>query len=118
MYAEPAAFKKAGALAQAQTRLRRMLAPVLAGFAPGYAAVLLTLWETHFPTERQVTLTDFEAATFFQRLCGWNDRQYAQMLEALESSGAINLDKHMRPWIMTRRAEAQKYWRSLYDELA
>ncbi len=118
MYAEAAAFKKAGALAQARTMLRRMPAPVLSGFAPGYAAVLLTLWETHFPKERQVTLTDFEAATYFQRLCGWNDRQYAQMLEMIASNRAILLDKQMRPWVLNRQTESASCWRSVYAELA
>ena len=65
MYAEPACFKKAGAIAQAKSVLRRQPAPMLSGFANGYAALLLALWEIHFPKERQVTVTDFEAATYF-----------------------------------------------------
>lgn len=118
MYAEPASFKKAGALEQEKTMLYRVPAPVLSGFAPGYAAVLLTLWETHFPRERQVTLTDFEAGTCFQRICGWNDRQYTQMLEMIEGNRAITLDKQMRPWVLSRQAESASYWRIVYDELA
>jgi len=118
MYSEPAGFKKAGAIAQKKDRLRRQSAPVLAGFADGYAALLLALWEIHFPKERQVTMTDFEAETYFQRICGWNDRQYTQILDMLEQRGALTLDKQMHPWILVRRAESQRFWRSLYDELA
>jgi hypothetical protein len=118
MYDEPASFKKAGTIAHENKTLRRMPAPILSGFGNGYAASLLSLWEGHFPKERQVTLADFEAETYWQRICGWNDRQYLQILEILESNGAIVLDKQMRPWVLTRRAESQNYWRTLYDELA
>ncbi|MBD3307264.1 hypothetical protein GF348_12845 [candidate division KSB3 bacterium] len=118
MYAEPASFKKAEAIIQADNRLQRQSAPVLVGFANGYAALLLALWEVHFPKERQVTLTDFEAETYFQRISGWNDRQYTQILDILEQRGALTLNKQMHPWILDRQAESQKFWRSLYDKLA
>lgn len=118
MYSEPSSFKKAGAIVQAEQRLRRQSAPVLPGFANGYAAALLALWEIHFPKERQVTMTDFETETYFQRLGGWNDRQYTQILDMLEHYGALKLDKQMHPWILDRQAESQVFWRSLYDELA
>ncbi len=118
MYAEPSSFKKAGAIIQEKTMLHRVPAPVLSGFSNGYAALLLSLWEVHFPKERQVTLTDFETETFFQRICGWNDRQYAQILEMLEHHRAIILDKQMRPWVLNRRAESSSYWRIVYAELA
>ncbi|MCP4404029.1 MAG: hypothetical protein GY801_42830 [bacterium] len=48
--------------------------------------------ETHFPKERQVMLTDFEKESYFQRMAGWNERQYTQILDMLESCGAITLD--------------------------
>ena len=118
MYAEPACFKKAGAILSQNRELRRHSAPLLSGFANGYAALLLGLWETHFPKDRQVTLRDFEKESYFQRMAGWNERQSTQILDMLESCGAITLDKQMRPWILSRRAESQNYWRTLYDELA
>ncbi len=118
MYEEPASFKKAGVIGQEKATLRRVPAPVLSGFGNGYAAVLLSLWEMHFPKERQVTLTDFETETYFQRICGWNDRQYAQILDMLEGRRAIALDKQMRPWVLSRQAESSSYWRIVYAELA
>ncbi|MCP4405642.1 MAG: DUF4007 family protein [bacterium] len=118
MYAEPACFKKVGAILQQNRELRRQSAPLLSGFANGYAALLLWLWETHFPKELQVTLTDFEKESYFQRMAGWNEHQFTQILDVLESCGAITLDKQMRPWILSRRAESQNYWHMLYDELA
>lgn len=118
MYEYQTSFHKAQAIVRDASILRRVSAPLLTGFRNGYSGFLLSLWDVHFPEERQVTLTDFEEETYFQRMCGWNERQYHTILEFLQDSGAIDVDKQMRPWVLTRRAESTSFWRKLYDELA
>ncbi|RLC20994.1 MAG: hypothetical protein DRI57_03460 [Deltaproteobacteria bacterium] len=118
MYAEQEAFKTAGAIVREKSGLHRVPAPILGGFANGYAAFLLAIWERHFPQDRQVTLTDFEAETFWQRIAGWNDRQAEIILGMLQEKGAIDVDRQIRPWVLTRKAESKSYWRVLYDDLA
>lgn len=87
-------------------------------FAVSYDVLGMECWDVHFPEERQMTLTDFEEETYFQRMCGWNERQYHTILEFLQDSGAIDMDKQIRPWVLSRRAESTSFWRRLYDELA
>jgi len=118
-YEEPAAFKIAHALVhQDGDMLRRSPAPLLAGFRNGYSAFFLSLWEEFFPDNRQVTITDFENFVHWQKMCGWNQRQAENVLDIMQDAGAITIDKQMRPWIVTRHAEAQQFWTSIYDELA
>ncbi len=118
-YDEVAAFKTAHVLdLQDDGKLKRSPAPLLAGFRNGYGAFLLSLWDEYFPSERQVTITDFESAVHWQKICGWNQRQNETVLDMLQDAGAITIDKQMRPWVLVRRAEAQQFWTSLYDELA
>ena len=118
MYEEPAAFKTAGILSRAKTKIKRNAAPILKGYVNGYAAFLLSLWDRHFPKARQVTLTDFESVTSWQRVCNWDDRQIESILEMLYEKGAIDIDRQVRPWILIRKSDAKPYWRMLYEDLA
>ena len=118
-YEEPAALQIAHVLVhQDGDTLSRSAAPLLAGFRNGYSAFLLSLWEEYFPNERQVTITDFEASVHWQEMCGWNQHQNETVFDMLQDAGAITTDKQMRPWVLTRRADAKIFWSSLYDELA
>lgn len=118
-YEEPAAFKIAHALVHENgNMLRRSPAPLLGGFRNAYSALFLSLWEEFLPNDRQVTITDFENFVHWQKMCGWNQRQAESVLDMMQDAGAIIIDKQMRPWILTRHAEAKQFWTSIYDELA
>lgn len=117
-YEEPASLKKAGILSRSNEVITRSPAPLISGFRNGYSALLLLLWDDHFLGEHQVTVTDFEKETFWQKLTGWDSRQNEIALEMIQETGAIRIDKQMRPWVLIRCAETNKYWPSLYDELA
>ena len=117
-YHEHSALKSTGAIVRDDPSLIRHPAPILKGFRKGYAAFLLSLWESHFSKNGQVTIADFEIQTFWQRIIGWNDNQTETALEMLHETGAIDLDKKMRPWILSRRTESAVFWRELYEELA
>ncbi len=117
-YEEQAGLKSANVFERKNSLIIRSPAPLLSGFVPGYSAFLLCLWDIHFPEDRQVTLADFEKETFWKRISGWSDRQMEIALEMLQHEGAIDVDRQMRPWILTRKADSKRYWRKLYDKLA
>lgn len=97
MYEHQTSFHKAKAIVRENSTLHRTSAPLLIEFRNRYSALLLSLWDVHFPEAGQVTLTDFEEETYFQRICTWNERQYHTILELLQEAGAIHMDKQIRP---------------------
>ena len=117
-YEEQASFKTAGVFTRTGKVIKRLPAPLLSSFRIGYSALLLSLWDDHFPDENQVTLIDFERKTYWQRMAGWDSRQNEIALEMVQEAGAIRIDKQMRPWILRRCTDTNKLWPSLYDELA
>lgn len=116
-YEESAAFKLAGAITRAGPGLVRTCAPLLGSFGNGYAVFLLSQWECHFPDEGQVTLTDFESRTYWRRTSGWSEEQCEMILGMLQEARVIDVDKQGRPWVLTRRAKSESYWRMLYEDL-
>ncbi len=117
-YEETASLKVAGVLHRQSGRIIRTPAPLLSGFRNGYSGFLLSLWDQHFPGEYQITANDFEQRTYLQQIAGWDLRQYEIALEMLEAAGAVRIDKQMRPWVLSRSSETNKFWPALFDELA
>jgi len=117
-YEEQAAFKESDILRKDHSVVTRSRAPLLDGYVSCYSAFFLSLWERQLPKERQVTLTDFENQTYFQRICGWTDSQFETALEMIQHAGAVDVDRQMRPWVITRKSDAKFFWRRLYDDLA
>lgn len=119
-YTEPAAFQTAQAITYNSDNeiLVRSPAPLLTSYRNGYSAFFLQLWETYFSKERQITLSDFEETTQWQKMCGWNTRQLETVLEMMQETDSILIDKLMKPWVLTRKGISKNYWSSLYDELA
>lgn len=105
-YEEPSALKKTGALITEKNVMRRNPAPLTPEFANGWAWFLLTLWDQHFPGDRQAAASDVETETFWGRLHGWNDTQREQALASIQTTGAISIDKQMQPWVLTRKMAA------------
>lgn len=116
-YTSEAALKGAGVLAEAGETITRSPAPIDAVHAPGHGAFLLSLWEAHFPDDRQVTLTDFEAETRWSLICGWNEAEIGEALASVAGTGAVEIDRQMHPWVINRREAAETLWRRLYSEL-
>lgn len=113
-YEDPVSLKTAGVLRQEKDTLIRKPAPLTPEFGPGYGAFLLSLWETHFPDDRQVTLADLEAETFWGRLHGWNDQGREEALDSIRAAGAMTIDKQMRPWVLTRSESSDALWPRIY----
>ena len=116
-YEEESAFKNTGSVTRKSNSIERSPAPLLNGFGPGYSALILSLWDDHFLEFRQVTLTDFEEETYWQRIMGWSDQQLEMVLEMIQANGAIDVDRQIRPWIILRRADSKQYWRKLFGQL-
>ncbi|MFP4310011.1 MAG: hypothetical protein ACLFQQ_22595 [Desulfococcaceae bacterium] len=116
-YQESAALQKAGALAADGETFLRVPAPLEPAFAHGYAAFLLSLWDRHFPEDRQATLSDFEEETFWGRIHGWDEGQRKQALGMMAEKGALLIDKQMEPWVLTRQASAADFHSLLYSEI-
>jgi hypothetical protein len=116
-YQEPTSLSAVSAIKEEAGRIKRFPAPILDGFSKGYAAFFLSIWETHFLNETQVTLSDFEETTYWQRICGWDLRQREVILAMFEGVGAINIDKRMRPWVVMRKNESRHYWSNCYEDL-
>lgn len=117
-YEEPASLKNAKAISRSNGGLTRTAAPLLTGFRFGYSAFLLDLWGSHFPEDRQVTLTDFEAETYWTNIGAWDDRQKENVLDMIQTTGAIKIDKLMRPWVLIRCGTSNQFWSLLYEDLA
>lgn len=117
MYEEPASFQSSQILSVSENMIKRSPSPVLEGFITSYCAIFLSLFETHFPNARQVTISDFEDRTFWKRISGWNSQQHELVLEMLQRRGAVDIDRQMQPWIITRKSDSNSFWRKIYDDL-
>lgn len=117
-YEEPAALKKVGALKTEGNEIVRTSSPVLKEFRLGYASFFLSIWEAHFPNDQQVTLTDFEYQTYWQRINGWTEHQTETVIQYLQELRIIDVDKQIKPWVLTRLAEAETYWRIFFREIS
>jgi len=117
MYEEPAAFRAAGVLRSGPHGIERRVAPVLEEFGNGYTAWLLKLLETHFPDERQTTVDDLNAASHWQSIAGWSPRQADLVLSMAQAKEAVDVDRQMRPWVISRRGLSENCWHRLYEDL-
>jgi hypothetical protein len=113
-YEDPVSLKTAGVLRQEEGTIVRKPAPLSPEYGCGYGAFLLSLWDAHFPDDRQVTLTDLEKETFWGRVHGWNEAGREAALDAVRTAGAVTIDKQMRPWVLTRSAHADDLWPRIY----
>ncbi len=116
-YEKPVALRDAEAITRRGTSLLRTPAPLTHTFRYGYAYFILALWESHFPDVGQVTLTEFEAKTFWKRLGGWNDQQCDAALALIQETGALAVDRQNYPWVLTRRDRSLNLVEKLYSDL-
>ena len=115
-YEDEAALKATGALWVEENSIARKPAPLNREFRFGFAAFLLGLWEEHFPEHRQATPTDFEAETCWGAIHGWNEGRMEKALDLVRETGAVEIDKQMRPWVMTKTGSSEGLWPSLYKK--
>jgi hypothetical protein len=117
-YTDPAALGRTGLLELLDPETyRRKSAPILREYCRGYAAWITTLLEEAFPNQRQITLTDLQARCGCQDVGGWSVSQHEQLLALIQGMNLIDVDRQMRPWVVTRRLPSQDIWSTIYDDL-
>ncbi len=117
-YNDPAAFLETRLFDVSESAsLHRRSAPISKDFVRGYAAWLLSLLETHFPDQREVAANDLKSATYWEDIGGWSSAQSDQLLTLIQECRYIDINRHIRPWIITRVCPSVDVWTSIYDDL-
>lgn len=117
-YTDDAALARAGVLKVQDNTVNRCKAPFSDIYAIPYSAHILTLLETFFQGQSQVTLNDFNKETMWFDICLWNHSEIEFCMSMIESAGYISIDRQMRPWIIEKKAIADKVWPKIWDDMA
>lgn len=118
MYADNAAFERAGVLNLDRELVIRKKAPIIDAYALPYSAHILLLMEKFFPGENQITVTEFNHKTFWFDVGLWNHTDIEHVLSVVERKGYVSIDRQMQPWIIEKMADSNDIWLMLYKDLA
>ncbi len=117
-YTDPAALLDTRLLVATESAsYRRSPAPISNEFLRGYAAWLLSLLETHFPDQREVAANDLQSASGWQDVGGWSSVQCDSLLSLLQDRGFVDVNRHLRPWVITRLSPSSAVWPTIYQDL-
>lgn len=117
-YIEDAGFSRAGVLTKEGDIIYREKAPIKDAYSIGYSAHVLSLLETIFPGDTQITLDDFNKRTKWFDICLWSSSDLERVLSLMETKGYISVDRQMQPWILEKRADVKLAWQHIWDEIA
>jgi len=95
----------------------RRPAPISKDFVRGYAAWLITLLEIHFPDQREVAASDLQRLTCWDDIGGWSSAQSDQLLTLIQERHLIDINRHLRPWVITRLCPSAEVWPTIYQDL-
>lgn len=116
-YVEPAALGNAGVIKVKGQQISRRPAPILDIYSNAYAALILQLFETYFVGENQITLNDFNDRTQLFDICFWNPFEIEALLDSVQATGYISVDRTMIPWIVEKNTDANLVWSKIYNQL-
>lgn len=117
MYEDDASFRVCGALSETSGTIERKPAPVRDEFGYAYGAWLLQLMAGHFPKAAQVPVTELDAKAGWRSIPGWDIGNHQRALELVERKGLIEVDRHMKPWLIRPAAAVETTWSRIYDDL-
>ncbi|MEW6378861.1 MAG: DUF4007 family protein [bacterium] len=118
MYEDEASFKNCGVLSSDNNDIiSRQQAPTADEFGFAYGAWMLQLMDEHFPKVGQVTVTELDAKAGWRTIPGWDISNVQRVLYLIERKGIIEVDRHMDPWILRRKATAEEMWCRIYNDL-
>jgi hypothetical protein len=117
-YTEDAGFSRAGVLTVEGAKINRKKAPLKEAYSIGYSAHILSLLESFFPDDTQITLDDFNKVTKWFDICLWSPSDIERVLSLMETKGYISVDRQMQPWILEKRADVKLAWQHIWDEIA
>ena len=116
-YTDDAALARAHILYLDGENIRRKKAPLLDSYSTTYSAFILTLMDTFFPGETQVTVSDFQSITHWFDICLWNQWDIEQLLSLVERKGYVSIDRQMQTWIIEKRSTAEEVWLHIWDDM-
>jgi len=116
-YTEETAFAKAGILKQSGDEIQRMSFNLRDIYANGYGTWIISQFQLHFPSSRQVATDDFERAVGLKNIALWSQEDYEEILFAAERKGFISVDRQMRPFIIMIKSDPVDAWDSVYGDL-
>lgn len=114
MYNEESSFAKCGALTKQGDVYVRKEMPVRKDFVQYYEAFLLNAIEKK-PSGGHATLDEIEEICGLSVLTGWSSKERDLVLEMIERKGSIEIDRHMKPWIIKPRTTAKNAWSLLFS---
>lgn len=117
-YMDDAALARAGVLSVRSNIITRGKAPLTDIYAIPYSAYILSLIETFFPGQTQVTINDFNKKTRWFDICFWKQSEVDIALTMIEKAGYISIDRQMRPWIIETKVFSDKVWTHIWDNMA
>ena len=116
MYADEASFADCGAIARENGDLVRTSAPVRPEYAIGYAAWLAECMELAGRGNGQVSVDELEAQAGFRRISGWSQSEAQDALDLLERKRLVEVDRHMRPWLVRFLQPSSTLWNRLFED--
>jgi hypothetical protein len=117
MYEDEASFGACGALSENSGTIFRKVAPVADEFSFAYGAWMLQLMNDHFAESGQVTVTELDTVAGWRTIPGWDLADLQPVLELMEMRGAVQVDRHMDPWILRPASGVNDMWGRIYDNL-
>lgn len=116
MYSDDASFGLCGALQEKGNDYVRRTAPIRKEFAVGYAAWLAECMELAGRGNGQVSVDELEAQAGFRRISGWSQSEAQDVLDLLERKRLIEVDRHMRPWLVRFLQPSSTLWNHLFED--
>ncbi len=116
-YEEDASLLGCGALASDGDEIVRNAAPIREEFAIAYGAWLLELVHLHFPRQDQITVTELDSRGGWRTIPKWGISESQDVLQLMERNQLIQVDRHMKPWILRPLTTTEKAWAQIYSEL-
>lgn len=117
-YTDPAGLLDTRLLGvSASGEVSRRPAPISKDFVRGYAAWLIRLLEAHFPEQREVAANDLKVRTFWDDIGGWSPAQSDQLLTLIQERHLIDINRQLRPWVITRLCPSAEVWATIYQDL-
>lgn len=117
-YTEDAALGRCGVLLLRGEEIVRKRAPISDNYASAYSAYILELMKIFFQGQGQVTISDFQQETHWFDICLWGMAEVERLLIMIERKGYLSIDKHMQPWIIEKKADADEVWPHIWDDIA
>jgi hypothetical protein len=116
MYQDDASFGTCQALQETNGNITRNTAPIDEEFSFAYGAWLLESMNNHFPESYHISLSELDEKAGWSTISNWNFSDIKHVLNIVERKGAIEIDRHMDPWLLKPRLDNSKAWQMIFDD--